>query len=190
MTQSSPQPESTQNQAPNENGALVRSYAVLLLIAIASISLDQWTKNLVRMNLAFGETFVPWPEQIPILRIVHWGNEGAAFGLFQGGGSLFMVLAVVVALLIIFYFPSIDHRSWLIRVAMGLQMGGALGNFLDRVNYGYVTDWLAIHRFYVFNVADSSVTVGAALLILFTILTERRERKQRRQAEADVPSSE
>jgi len=159
------------------NSLLIRSYAVLLFVAISSIALDQWTKSLVRNNLAFGETLVPWPDTLPILRIVHWGNEGAAFGLFQGGGTLFMVLAVVVALLIIFYFPTIDHENWLIRIAMGLQMGGALGNFLDRVNIGYVTDWLAIHNFYVFNIADSSVTVGAMLLIAFTIQAERRERQ-------------
>ena len=161
------------------------SYAILFIISVISIALDQWSKGLVRQSLSFGDVFTPWPDSLPLLRIVHWGNEGAAFGLFQGGGAVFAILAVVVALLIIFYFPKIDHHDWLIRIAMGLQLGGALGNFIDRLNIGYVTDWLAISNFPVFNVADASITVGAISLILFTWIYERKEKEEVLAKEAD-----
>lgn len=168
----------SQGKKPSLLNRLPFSYAVLLFISLVSISLDQWSKGLVRQSLNFGEVFTPWPDNLPILRIVHWGNEGAAFGLFQGGGTFFAILAIVVALLIVFYFPSIDHQDWLIRIAMGLQLGGALGNFIDRLSIGYVTDWLAISNFPVFNVADASITVGAISLILFTWVSERRDKKE------------
>ncbi len=182
------QERSESDQESEKRGNLPRSYVALLLIATISILLDQWSKGLVRENLSFGETWVPWPDFLPFVKIVHWGNEGAAFGLFQGGGSFFAILAVVVASLIIFYFPSIDHNNWLLRVAMGLQLGGALGNFVDRITIGYVTDWLAISTFPVFNVADASITVGAISLILFTWISERREKKL--QPEGEIKASE
>jgi signal peptidase II len=161
------------------------SYSILILISVISVSLDQWTKGLVRQSLSFGEVFTPWPDAFPAIRIVHWGNEGAAFGLFQGGGAFFTILAIAVALLIIFYFPSIDHQNWLIRIAMGLQLGGAMGNMIDRLRIGYVTDWLAVSNFPVFNVADSSITLGAISLILFTWILDRREKEEATASEAD-----
>lgn len=149
---------------------LLRNYVLLLLVAGTVILLDQWTKNLVRSNLAFGETWMPWAWLAPYARIVNWHNTGSAFGLFQQYGGIFAVLAVLVAGLIIYYFPHIEAEDWALRLAMSLQLGGALGNLIDRLSYGYVTDYVSVGNFPVFNVADSSITAGVVVLLLYTWL--------------------
>jgi signal peptidase II len=140
----------------------------LSLVAIFGLVffLDQWTKSWVRDNLAFGESIRPLEWLPPEVRILHWRNSGAAFGFFQEGAGIFTILAVVVALLIIYYFPRIERGDWALRVAMGLQLGGALGNLIDRLQHGYVTDFISVAQFPVFNVADTSITVGVIVLLL------------------------
>ena len=165
-------------------------YAFLFSIAGAVVLLDQWTKFLVRTNLAFGEI---WPQGHWIVfyaRIVHWRNTGAAFGMFQNLGIVFAALAIVVSGAIIYYFPKIPKQDWALRIALGLQLGGALGNlisrltqsyvtdgnFLERLSQGYVTDFISIDSFAVFNVADASISIGVAILALSLF---QRERKQK-----------
>ncbi|MQC26339.1 MAG: signal peptidase II [Chloroflexi bacterium] len=162
-----PETELRETNAPKRH---LGGYLTLFAVAGLSIWLDEWSQFWVRDNLAFGETLTPWPWLAPYARLVHWGNDGAAFGLFKGsgGGNFFALLAIVVAALIIYYFPRIDSGQWLLRVAMGLQLGGALGNLLDRLTLGYVTDFISVGNFPVFNVADASITVGVGLLLLFT----------------------
>jgi signal peptidase II len=152
--------------------------AYLILVAVAGlvVFLDQWTKNWVRSNLAFGETWMPWEQLAPYARILHWRNSGAAFGLFQEGGGIFAVLAVVVAALIIYYFPRLGPQDWALRLAMGLQLGGALGNLIDRLQHGQVTDFISVGNFPIFNIADSSITMGVVILVLDVWLNgERKE---------------
>jgi signal peptidase II len=151
---------------------ILQSYAVLLSIASVVVLLDEWTQLWVRDNLAFGESWVPLTWLAPYARLVHWGNEGAAFGLFNGEGigDFFAVLAIVVTALILYYFPRLDTGGWMLRFAFGLQLGGALGNLIDRLTIGYVTDFISVGRFAVFNIADAGITVGAGLLLLFTWL--------------------
>jgi signal peptidase II len=141
-------------------------YFSLLFIFGVVFSLDQWTKAWVRNNLAFGDSFRPFDWLPPSVRILHWRNSGAAFGFFQEGAGIFTVLAVVVALLIIYYFPRIERGDWSLRLAMGLQLGGALGNLIDRLQHGYVTDFISVAQFPVFNIADTSITLGVIILLL------------------------
>ena len=164
----------------------VRSYLVLLGIAGLVVLLDQWSKSAVRNNLAFGESWMPWEWLAPYARVLHWGNEGAAFGIFQGSGDFFTVLAIVVSLLILYYYPKIESGNWFLRIAMGLQLGGALGNLLDRLNIGYVTDFISLGTFPVFNVADASITSGAALLLLFTWFMDDKDAVEDSAEEQDV----
>ncbi len=147
-------------------GAFLTGYLFLVTIAGLIVFFDQWTKNWVREHLAFGESFIPWDWMTGYARILNWRNSGAAFGLFQQGGGIFTVLAVVVALMIIYYFPRIGRGDWALRLAMGLQLGGAIGNLVDRLQHGYVTDFVAVGNFPVFNVADSSITLGVLILLL------------------------
>ena len=158
---------------------LVRAYLILFLLAGSIVALDQWTKSLVRANLAIGEVWNPWQWLAPYARIVHWFNTGVAFGMFQGMGTIFMVLAIIVSAAIIFYYPRVAAEDWLLRLAMGFQLAGALGNLIDRIfNNGNVTDFISVGTFAVFNVADASISIGVAVLLLGVYLQERRQKAQ------------
>jgi signal peptidase II len=151
-------------------------YAYLLSIAGIIITLDQWTKWLVRTTLPLNGEWSPWPWLMPYARIIHWQNTGAAFGIFQQFGDVFLVLSLIVSVAIIYYFPQVPRSEWYMRLAMGLQLGGAVGNLIDRIYQGHVTDFISVGNFAVFNVADSSISVGVAVLVLGMWLKER-ERK-------------
>jgi len=155
-------------------------YVFLFGIAGALVALDQWTKSLIRNNLVLGETWLPagmdWLS--PYARIVHWYNTGAAFGMFQQGSSIFMALAIIVICAIIYYFPKVELQDWTLRVAMSMQLAGAAGNLIDRIlRDGKVTDFISVGTFPVFNVADASISVGTAILLLGVYLQERAMKK-------------
>jgi len=154
---------------------LINKYWLLVTVAGIIIALDQVTKAIVRTNIPFRESWMPWGWLSPYFRFVHWENTGAAFGLFQGGGIVFGVLAGIVSLFIIFYYPQIPEEEKLMRIAMGMQLAGALGNLIDRIVFGPVTDFISVGNFAVFNVADSSITIGVGLLILSLWINERKE---------------
>lgn len=155
----------------------LREYAVLLVFAGLIVLFDQLTKSWVRSSLALGETWVPWESALPFVRIVHWYNTGVAFGLLQGMGYLFIALHFAVAIAILYFFPRVSSSDWALRIALVLQLGGAVGNLIDRVTMGRVTDFVWIGWFPVFNVADASITVGVAVLLLGVLLQERRQRQ-------------
>ena len=93
--------------------------------------------------------------------------------MLQGLGDIFTILAILVAVAIIYYFPQVSREDWALRLAMGLQLGGAIGNLIDRISSGYVTDFISIGTFPVFNVADASISIGVAILILGMWVKER-----------------
>lgn len=157
----------------------LQDYAFLLGIAGIIIALDQWTKYLVRTRLQFNEVWVPWPWLEPYARIVHWRNTGAAFGIFQEFGGVFLVLAIIVSIAILYYFPQVSRHDWPLRFAMGLQLGGAVGNLIDRLLFnGSVTDFISIGNFAVFNVADASISTGVAILVIGMWIKERSQKAQ------------
>lgn len=163
------------------------SYLNLFLIAGIVVALDQWTKWLVREHIPFATQWLPESLQwlMPYARLVYWHNSGAAFGMFQGGASVFTVLAFIVIGAILYYYPQIESEGWMFRLALGLQLSGALGNLISRLLHeGKVTDFISVGNFPVFNVADSAITVGTALLVLAVWLSERKERQA--QAESDA----
>ncbi len=152
--------------------------AYLFLAALAGVvlALDQWSKYFVRTRLAVGESWSPLAGAPDLLRVIHWNNTGAAFGLFPGAGWIFTVVAVVVIVAILVYFPRIPAGQVAVRLALGLQLGGALGNLTDRLLLGTVTDFVAVGSFPVFNVADASISIGTALLLAAMWVDERRSR--------------
>jgi signal peptidase II len=158
----------------------MKDYLVLFGIAGTVIALDQWTKWLVRENLPFQGTWLPeWLAWLsPHARIVHWYNSGAAFGMFQDGNMVFMVLAFIVIGAIIYYYPHVESEDWTLKLAMGLQLAGAAGNLTDRILMGKVTDFISVGTFPVFNVADASISVGVAVLLLGVWLKERDEKRK------------
>lgn len=160
----------------------VKDYLVLFGVAGTIIALDQWTKWLVRENIEFGSQWLPdWLMWLsPYARFVHWYNSGAAFGMFQNGNLVFTILAILVVIAIIYYFPQVEAEDWTLKVAMGLQLAGAAGNLIDRLLMGKVTDFISVGTFPVFNVADSSITIGVIVLLLGVWWKEWQERKAAR----------
>jgi signal peptidase II len=163
--------ESTSKSSTN----YLRDYLILFGIGGFIIILDQTTKTLVRRNLALGEWWSPWEWLEPYVRIVNWKNTGAAFGILPSLGDFIAILTVVVAIAIIYYFPRVPREDWTLRLAMCLTFGGALGNLIDRLTIGWVTDYMSIWRFPVFNVADFCITLGVIVLLLGVWSQERNK---------------
>ena len=156
----------------------LQDYMVLIGVAAIIVGFDQWTKFWVRTQIPFGQSWSPWPWLEPYARLVHWQNTGAAFGMLQGFGLVFTILAFLVAIAILIYYPRVPRSEWGLRVAMVMQMGGAVGNLIDRLTQGTVTDFISVGNFAVFNVADASISVGTAILILAVWIGERKQKKQ------------
>ena len=154
------------------------NHGLVYLLAGLIVLFDQYTKHLVRTQLAINETWNPWPALTPYFRVLHIQNTGAAFGLFKDGNLVFTVIAIVVSLVIIIYAQRLAAGQWLMRIALGMQLGGALGNLVDRLTFGTVTDFISVGNFAIFNVADASISVGVAFLALLMFFESRNERGQ------------
>jgi signal peptidase II len=126
---------------------LTKDYLYLGGISGLVVLLDQVSKTVVRNNLALSASWMPLEWLAPYFRFVHWYNTGVAFGLFQGANTFFIILAITIALVIIFYFPRVPAEDWSLRLAMSLQLGGAVGNMIDRIFIGHVTDFLSFGKF-------------------------------------------
>ena len=172
--------------------SVIQRYWPIATIAAVIVALDQWTKWLVRANIPQGGAWLPesleWLS--PYARIVHWYNTGAAFGMFQNASMVFTVLAFIVIAAIIYYYPHVENTDWSLRLAMSMQLGGAIGNLIDRLRLGHVTDFISIGSFPVFNVADASISVGAVVLLVGVWLMERSEKKEKASAAAPEPTGE
>lgn len=161
-------------------------------VVLLTFLCDQGTKTWVRQNLSLYESWAPIPSLAKVVTFTHVTNTGVAFGLFQGKGDLFLYLSLLVVLVLFSYLHLISVQDRWSTLALGLQVGGALGNLTDRLLFGHVTDFIDFHFWPVFNVADSALTVGTAILLLMLTLEERRERRAAREqpASAATPSSE
>jgi signal peptidase II len=161
----------------------LKSYSILIPIAAIIIVLDQWTKSIVRQNLAFGEMWMPLQWLSPYARIVHWYNTGVAFGLFQDKNLLFSILALFISVFLIVLYPKLTEEDWFLRIALGMQLGGSLGNLIDRLTIGHVTDFISVGNFPVFNIADSSISVGVVVMIIGLWVEERKEKQKKKAIE-------
>ncbi len=156
---------------------------VLLLVVSVVLAVDQLTKYIVVENLRLHES---WPED-GFFRFTYGTNSGTAFGLFQNQ-TFFLIIFSAVAIGFIYYFyRSHSMPSLLLRLAMGLQLGGALGNLLDRVRAGKVVDFLDVGQWPIFNIADSAIVTGITLLIVITFFARDEKSKQENDAGEPVP---
>jgi signal peptidase II len=152
-------------------------------VAPLVIALDQLTKYLVVSRLGLYESWIPIPFLRKVLQIHHITNTGVAFGLFQRGGFVFKLLPILISAAILYYYTTLPAGQWLVRLALSLQMGGALGNLIDRLRIGHVIDFIHVPYWPVFNVADSAVTVGTILLVFYMLREEWQDRKASQVAE-------
>jgi len=160
-------------------------------LALLIIVLDQWSKTWVRANLALNESWMPIAWLDPFVTFTHIHNTGVAFGMLQNRGILFVIVNLVVVAAIIAYYWRIESNSWLLRIALALELGGAIGNLIDRLARGYVTDFVNVRFFAVFNVADSCITVGAILLGIYALFLDRDQPEVAAQAiSADQPTQD
>lgn len=168
----------------------ILDYATLFVISGSVIFLDQVTKAFVRAQLVIGEIWSPWDWLEPYARIVHWKNTGAAFGMLPSFSDVFLILAIIVAIAILYYYPQIPSNDWPLRLAMGLQFGGAVGNLADRVRIGWVTDFISLGNLPVFNIADLSIFLGTIILVLWVWINERKKEDLEASSEEESPTDQ
>ena len=154
----------------------------LLLISAVIIFLDRLSKTWVTLNIKLGDAIPVIPH---VLRISHWTNEGAAFSLLADTAKPNLVrwglvgFTLLAAIVVLFILVRVGNRFTLTSVALALVFAGALGNVHDRIVYGSVVDFIEVHIFNYhfpdFNIADSSISIGACLLILDSMRPRKNE---------------
>jgi len=132
-----------------------------LLLAALVVTLDQLTKWFVRMWIDRGDA---WPSDWPV-HLVHTLNSGAAFGTFQGNATLLAFTSVIGSAVILIYLFNPGFAHPVMRAGLSLMFAGAVGNLIDRVANGRVVDFIHFPHWPAFNVADSSISIGVALLL-------------------------
>jgi signal peptidase II len=153
-------------------------WAVFLGVAALVLVADQVSKYLVLGNLSVGEMWNPVPLLRPFVTLTHVTNTGAAFGLFQEYGTLFAIVPFLVVGGMLIFYRYLPPGQVLLKVSLGLQLGGAVGNLVDRVRLGSVVDFIDFKIWPVFNVADMAIVAGVAILA-FYLLFGTQEDEQR-----------
>ena len=153
---------------------------ILIQLAVLVFFLDQFSKYLVREFLFLYQSF---PAE-GLFRITHTFNTGSIFGIFQGQNTAFILVSFVGVAVLLLLYRSQRFPTALLRLSLGLQLGGAFGNLLDRVRLGHVTDWVDIGPWPVFNVADACIVTGLVLLAWMFVMSERA--RPERSVESDA----
>ncbi len=138
----------------------------MYLIALSLLFLDQFSKYLIRQKLPVA---VSIPVINSIFHITYVENTGIAFGLFPQGHSLFIIISLIIIIVIVFFERKKVLKSPWERFCLGLVLGGALGNLIDRLRFGFVIDFLDFRVWPVFNLADSGVCIGGILMVFFLL---------------------
>ena len=152
---------------------VLKTNLLILVVSVLVIVADQITKFAV-------VKFIPLFDSIPedgIIRLTHLANTGSAFGLFQGMNSFLAVFGVIGVFFILYFYKTDSNRDPILTIALAFVLGGAIGNLIDRIYRGAVVDfidvelWNGIH-FPSFNIADSSLSLGAFLIVVYWIYTK------------------
>jgi signal peptidase II len=163
------------------------------LVALAVLLVDQWTKGLITRSF---EVHQSSPVVSDLFDLTYVRNSGAAFGLFASVDSAVKALvlnsvAILVFLVVSAYALRSSHKSVRLQLGFALILGGAIGNLLDRVRFGYVVDFLDFsisgHHWPAFNIADSAICIGVGLLFLDMLRTEDEERPRERTPDPPRP---
>jgi len=161
-------------------GAGWTQWSSLFAVALAAIGADQLTKGIVTSRLGlYDEVHVAGP-----LSIHHVQNSGIAFGLFATATAVVILLTTAAVAWMLYFFARSGSRHPVLPIALGLVIGGSVSNLVDRVRLGHVTDFLDFKFWPAFNLADTFIVVGVAILLLTLVATERRPSRPQRVREA------
>ncbi|QED47470.1 signal peptidase II [Cytobacillus dafuensis] len=160
------------------------TFVFFYIIALFIIALDQFTKWLIVKNLELGESI----EVIDnFLYITSHRNKGAAWGILEGRMWFFYIITIIVVIGIIYYIQKAAKGKWLLGVSLGFMLGGAIGNFIDRVYRQEVVDFIDTYpfgyNFPIFNIADSALVIGVGMLMIQMLLEERALKKEKSNGE-------
>ena len=166
----------SQQRKPGEPSALIWAW-----LSLAVIILDLVTKQLAETYLSYGQ---PVPI-LPVFDLTLLYNPGAAFSFLADEGGwqrwFFTAIALGVSTMLVIWMRGLPRTQMWLGIALALILGGALGNLYDRLVYGHVIDFISVHwdgaYFPAFNIADSAISVGAAMMIIDVILETRREKQ-------------
>ncbi len=156
---------------------------IVLVVAGIIITLDQLTKEWVRMNIPKYDSMIPIPALGEYFIFEHVDNYGAAFGILQNQSLLFTAIAAIVAIAILVYVRYLPIENYFVRLLLGLQLGGAMGNLIDRLNQGFVTDFVkmgvpGVYYWPNYNIADSSIVIGVIALGIYIMVDDVRKQRQ------------
>lgn len=160
----------------------MRGWEIVACVAAIVLVVDQLSKALVLTFLAPGAPHAEIVIVPGLLRLYYVENTGAAFGLFQGKNPLLAFLAFGVVVALVVWFRELV-RFWLGALALGLQLGGAVGNLIDRFRHGFVVDFIDFSFWPTFNVADSAITIGVLMLLYVLLRQGQLESLRAREAE-------
>ena len=138
----------------------------------AVLILDQLSKHLIQRIIVEGESIPLLPG---VLYLTLYKNPGAAFGIFAYKTNLFIAVTIIVMIIIIFFYLKLPKSMGLAKTSLALQFGGAAGNFIDRIFYGYVVDFIDFRVWPVFNIADSAIVIGVILLCWEFVVQQEKE---------------
>jgi len=162
---------------PPRTGGLIEP-TILALTALAILIVDQASKAAVAASIGIGERITVIGR---FVELWHAQNRGAAFSLFQGGTLFFLAVTVLAVGMIGYFYRTFRGRSLWLQAVLGVILGGTLGNLLDRVRFGYVTDFVSVGisdlRWPTFNVADASIVLGIGGMLIYLMLTDPSRRK-------------
>lgn len=157
---------------------------ILLLCALGLTALaDQVAKHWVVANLALYESVQPIPALAPLFQLTRSSNTGAAFGILPMAGDVLLVMALAIIAGMLWYFRSVSGDSRLAPVAIGMVIGGAIGNIADRIQHGHVIDFIHYQIpnliSNVSNLADHAIVLGVMLIVAESLWRDRRASKRK-----------
>ncbi len=160
---------------------------LLLIISSIVIAIDQYSKYYIKNNMLLGESIPVIPHVFHITYIL---NSGGAFGILQDKITFFIIVSIIaiVTLLVFYYFAPI--KNYLLKVALALILGGAIGNFIDRILYRKVVDFFDFRIWPVFNIADIAICTGMGLLILDMFINNKKEKIESHEKEKKLNETE
>lgn len=144
----------------------------IFLLSMIILCIDQWSKYYVEQHMTLGMS-IPIIENI--FHISYILNPGAAFGILEHKTEFLILIALIMIAAVIYLYPRIPSSNRLLRAGLGLLVGGSLGNVIDRVRTGYVVDFFDFRIWPVFNIADTAIVCGVALIIFSTIFLSTKE---------------